>query len=37
MTIEQAKQILKNHGKPTCPCKYDGSTEKMIEEARKLA
>ena len=35
MTLEQAKQILKANGKPSCPCKY-GSTEEMIEAAKKL-
>ena len=35
--IEQAKQILKEHGRPTCPCKYNGSQDLMIEEAKKLA
>ena len=37
MNIEQAKQILKEHGRPTCPCKYNGSQDLMIEEAKKLA
>lgn len=36
MTLEQAKQVLKAHGKPSCACKYGGSIEKMIEEAKKL-
>jgi hypothetical protein len=35
MTLEQAKQILKANGRPSCPCKYQ-SEEKMIEEAKKL-
>jgi hypothetical protein len=37
MTLEQAKQILKEHGRPTCPCKYNGSTDLMIQEAQKLS
>jgi hypothetical protein len=36
MTLEQAKQILRDHGKPSCTCKYGGSAEVMIEEAKKL-
>jgi hypothetical protein len=36
MNLEQAKQILKEHGKPTCPCKYNNSNEQMIAEAQKL-
>ncbi len=36
MTLEKAKQILKDHGRPTCTCKYGGSTEAMIAEAQKL-
>jgi hypothetical protein len=36
MNIEQAKQILKEHGRPTCPCKYNGSQDLMIEEAKKM-
>ena len=35
MTLEQAKQILRENGRPSCPCKYS-STEAMIEEAKKL-
>jgi hypothetical protein len=37
MTLEQAKQILKAHGRPTCPCKYNGQESLMIEEAKKLS
>jgi hypothetical protein len=36
MTIDEAKTILRANGKPTCPCKYDGSLQKMIEEAIKI-
>jgi|LakMenE18May11ns_1017448.scaffolds.fasta_scaffold9252038_2 hypothetical protein len=36
MNLEQAKQILKEHGRPTCPCKYNNSNEQMIAEAVKL-
>jgi hypothetical protein len=36
MTLEQAKQILRDHGRPSCTCKY-ASTEAMIEEAKKLS
>jgi len=37
MTLEQAKNILRSFGKPTCPCKYGNDTGKMIEEAIKLS
>ena len=36
MNLEQANQILKEHGRPTCPCKYNNSNEQMIAEAVKL-
>jgi len=36
MTLEEAKQVLKAHGRATCPCKYNNSTSNMIEEALKL-
>jgi|LauGreDrversion4_2_1035121.scaffolds.fasta_scaffold1579947_2 hypothetical protein len=36
MNLEQAKAILKENGKPTCPCKYENSFSKMIEEAIKI-
>jgi hypothetical protein len=36
MNLEQAIQILRAAGKPTCSCKYGNSTENMIEEAIKL-
>jgi hypothetical protein len=36
MNLEEAKEILKQHGKPTCSCKYGGSNENMIAEAVKL-
>jgi hypothetical protein len=36
MTLQEATEILKAHGKPTCTCKY-GSQQKMIEEAQKLS
>lgn len=35
MTLQEAIQILRDHGKPTCTCKY-GSQENMIKEAEKL-
>jgi hypothetical protein len=36
MNLEQAIQILRNAGKPTCSCKYGNSTENMIQEAIKI-
>jgi hypothetical protein len=36
MNLEEAKEILKQHGKPTCSYKYGGSNENMIAEAVKL-
>ena len=36
MNLEQAIQILRAAGKPTCSCKYGNSTENMIQEAVKL-
>jgi hypothetical protein len=36
MTLDEAKAVLKSYGKPTCPCKYEHSFSKMIEEAIKL-
>jgi len=36
MNLEEAKEILKQHGKPTWSCKYGGSNENMIAEAVKL-
>jgi hypothetical protein len=36
MSIDEAKAILRANGKPTCPCKYDGSLQRMIEEATKI-
>jgi hypothetical protein len=35
MTIEEAKQILLDHGKSTCSCKYGGSSN-LIAEAIKI-
>ena len=36
MNLEEAKLVLRAHGKPTCPCKYNNSATNMIEEAIKL-
>lgn len=36
MNLEEAKQILRAHGRPTCPCKYNNNASTMIEEAIKL-
>jgi hypothetical protein len=36
MNLEQAIQILRAAGKPTCSCKYSGSHEMMIAEAIKI-
>ena len=36
MNLEQAIQILRAAGQPTCSCKYGGSNENMIAEAVKL-
>jgi hypothetical protein len=36
MNLEEAKQVLRSFGRPTCPCKYNNSTSAMIEEAIKL-
>lgn len=36
MNLEEAKQILRAHGRATCPCKYNNSAANMIEEAIKL-
>ena len=36
MNLEQAIQILRAAGKPTCSCKYGGSPENMIQEAIKI-
>jgi hypothetical protein len=36
MTIDQAKEILRANGKPTCPCKYENSVQKMLETALKI-
>ena len=35
MTIQEAKQILLDHGKSTCSCKY-GSSSNLIAEAIKI-
>lgn len=35
MTIEEAKQILLDHGRSTCSCKY-GSVTSLIAEAIKI-
>jgi hypothetical protein len=35
MTLDEAKNYLRNQGRSSCTCKY-GSTEKMIEEAIRL-
>lgn len=35
MTLNEAVQVLRDHGRPTCTCKY-GSQENMIKEAKKL-
>lgn len=35
MTIEEAKQILLDHGRSTCVCKY-GSGANLIAEAIKI-
>jgi hypothetical protein len=37
MTLEQAKNILRTFGKPTCPCKYENDPGKMIAEAVRLS
>ena len=36
MNLEQAIQILRAAGRPTCSCKYGGSNETMIAEAIKI-
>lgn len=36
MNLEEAKLVLRAHGKPTCPCKYNNNMSSMIEEAIKL-
>ena len=36
MNLEQAIQILRAAGRPTCSCKYGGSTDNMIQEAIKI-
>lgn len=36
MNIEQAREILRQNGKPTCSCKYGNDINKMIEEAIKI-
>lgn len=36
MNLEEAKQVLRAHGRATCPCKYNNSAANMIEEAIKL-
>lgn len=37
MNLEEAKLVLRAHGKPTCPCKYNNNMSSMIEEAIKLS
>jgi hypothetical protein len=36
MNLEEARQILKAAGKPTCSCQYGNSTDNMIQEAIKI-
>ena len=36
MNLEEAKAILRAHGKPTCSCKWNNDTYLMIQEAIKL-
>jgi hypothetical protein len=36
MNLEEARQILKTAGKPTCSCQYGNSTDNMIQEAIKI-
>jgi hypothetical protein len=35
MSIDEARDLLRNHGRSTCTCKY-GTIEGMIEEAIRL-
>ncbi len=35
MTLQEAQQILRENGKPSCTCKY-GSDANLIAEAQKL-
>lgn len=35
MTLEEAKNFLRDRGRPTCSCKY-GSQGNLIEEAVRL-
>ena len=36
MNLEEARQILRAAGKPTCSCQYGNSTDNMIQEAIKI-
>lgn len=36
MTLEEAKQILRDNGISTCLCKYNGDGGVLIEEAIKI-
>ena len=35
MSIDEARDLLRNRGRSTCTCKY-GTIERMIEEAIRL-
>ena len=35
MSIDEARDLLRNRGRSTCTCKY-GTIERMIEEAMRL-
>ncbi len=36
MNLEEARQILRAAGTPTCSCQYGNSTDNMIQEAIKI-